>query len=125
MLTREFILTQLAAVADSVSVPELGGTIGIRRLSYADAVDLADAAKHADGSTAGQERFMVDLVISCTCDAQGERLFGDDDADAVRRLPATALQRIADAALRVNGLHAEAIEDAEGNFAETQDDAGS
>ncbi|MFW5829174.1 MAG: hypothetical protein ACOCXA_02830 [Planctomycetota bacterium] len=124
MLTREFILEQLNAVADSVAVPELGGVIGIRRLSYSEAVALAETAAAAS-TTAAQETFMVDLVLLCACDGRGERLFQDADADAVRRLPAMAMQRITDAVLRVNALHDQAVEDAVGNSETTPDDDGS
>ena len=125
MLTRQSILSRLSSVAATVTITALGGEIGIRRLSFADAVALAEAGAKVANDPASQEAFMVQLVLTCACDDKGRKLFKPSDADAVARLPASALQHIADAALSANDLTADAIEDAVGNSATTPGDDGS
>jgi len=125
MLTRDAILSRVHEVATTVDVPQLGGAIGIRRLSFAEAMELAEAGRHVDDGVASQETFMVRLIVTCACDGKGRRLFRDGDSARVARLPALALQRIADAALSANGLTGEAIEDTVGNSAAIPGAAGS
>lgn len=125
MLSRDTIFARIADVATTVDVPQLGGQIGIRRLTFAEAMDLAEAGRLVDDSVASQERFMVQLVLACSCDGKGRRIFREGDAPKVARLPAVALQRIADAALEANGLTGQAVEDAVGNSAATPGGAGS
>jgi hypothetical protein len=125
MLDRSTILSQLNSAAASVDVPELGGTIGVRRVAFQDAMALAAAGAHVDESTAHQEQFLVELVVLCACDNTGKRLFRASDKNDVAKLPAMVLQRIADVALEINGLGAEAVEAATKNSDATHADAGS
>lgn len=125
MLSRNDILGRLQDLADVVAVPELGGAIGIGRLSFAEAMALAEAGKQVGEGAEAQEAFLVRLVIACARDRKGRPLFKPEDAEALRMIPAGALQRIADVALRVNGLSESALEDAEGNSAAIPGGAGS
>lgn len=51
------------------------------------------------------------LVQLCACDANGERIFADDDPSVIsKRMSVKALKRIADKALKVNLLGVEGIE---------------
>lgn len=59
------------------------------------------------------------LAARTLSDAQGNRLFTDDDADALAKLSARDLDRIFDLATELNGLGADAIEELEGNSAPT------
>lgn len=125
MLTRDAIFAHVDAVAATVTIPELSGEIGIRHLSFAEAMALASAGRDVDDSAESQEAFMVQLVVTCACDDAGQRLFEDTDQATVAKLPANALQRIADAALTANGLTGDAVEQAVGNSEATPDGGGS
>ena len=125
MLDRQKILAQLSSPAATVDLPELGGDIGVRRVAFQEAMTLAEAGTGVDDSIEEQERFLVEMVLLCACDDQGNRLFTNEDRSAVAKLPAVALQRVADVALEVNGLAGDSVEEAVKNSATTHADAGS
>ena len=108
-LNRQRILTAINTVAQFVDVPEFGGRVGINRLSYIDTVRLTNGAQMHNEEDM-QQAFLVDLLIACLCDEDGGRLFTEKDADFLSKMPATALQRLADVALKVNGLQDNATE---------------
>lgn len=125
MLSRSTILATLTPIATTVPCPELGGDIGIRRLSFAEAINLADSAGRAGDNPYAQEDFLLELVMACACDDQGDALFQPTDRPQLRRLPATCLQRLANVALEVNNLDGQGLERAEGNSDAIPGDAGS
>ena len=104
MLTREKILGHVDTRIGKVDVPEMGGEVSVASLTVAEADKVRTLG--ADGVPA-----VVRLVILGTCDADGKRLFTDNDAEALGGLPATALSKIANAVLSHNGLTSEAAED--------------
>lgn len=110
-LNRQRILSAINTVAHFVDVPEFGGRVGINRLSYIDTVRLTNGAQ-MNNEEDMQQAFLVDLLIACLCDEDGGRLFTEQDADVLAKMPATALQRLADVALAVNGLQDNATEQA-------------
>jgi len=50
------------------------------------------------------------MVVLCACDEKGTRLFSDDDVAEVGRLNAVGLDRIFEAAMRLNAISVEAKE---------------
>ena len=113
MLTRDAILKTIHCVAAEVDVPELGGSVGIQRLSFADTVRLtAQPENDGDHETINHQVFLIRLLIACVCDKKGKRLFKESDFQALQHLPATAMQKMADVALQVNGLAEDAVDDA-------------
>ncbi len=104
MLDRDSILNLQDRPVVPVPVPEWGGTVHIRVLSVAE-MELLQNAKHG----------AADLVARTCCDAQGNRLFTDEDAKALREKSQVAITRIMTAFNKANGLGDDEIEAAEKN----------
>ncbi|NRA40560.1 MAG: hypothetical protein HRU15_20615, partial [Planctomycetes bacterium] len=78
-LSRSDILASLNSVAAEVHVPELGGSVGIRRLSFAQTLILTQQHTEDDQSSEGQQNFLIRLLIACVCDQQGTPIFKEKD----------------------------------------------
>lgn len=107
-LTRAHILAALAPLeVERVEVPEWGGVVFVRAMSGAerDAFELATAPPL--GTFAN---LRARLVALCACEEDGTRLFLDADAAQLGTLDARALDRIFQAARRLNALGADDFE---------------
>ena len=94
-----------------LDVPEWGGTIRLQSLTGADA-NAIGAMSQKDVFTSDA---LVRLVIMSVVDAEGNKVFTDDNRDELNKRNAQVLIRIGQAALKLNGLSKEAIEDAAKN----------
>jgi hypothetical protein len=54
----------------------------------------------------------VNAVLWATCDQDGNRVFGQEDAEAVAGLPWQAFQQLVQAVLKASGLDADSLQDA-------------
>ena len=108
-LTREAILSAEDAPLEAVDVPEWGGTLYVRSMNgiERDSFDSWLVEVPADERTNQRGR----IVALCACDAEGARLFTDDDINALGHKSAEALSRVADTAMRLNALSASDVED--------------
>jgi len=109
-LTREAILKAQDLPQEEVYVPEWGGYVRVRGLTAAE----RDALESTMLQTNGQvrlENFRARLVAMSIVDEEGNRLFSDEDVDALGRKSAAALQRVFDVAMRLSGLRAEDVEE--------------
>lgn len=104
MLSRKDILGFKDSRVERVTVPELGGEVCIARLTAAEADKIAKIPEDCPGS--------VGVAILGVCDEDGKRLFSDDDAAALGKLPATAMKKLADAILELAGRAEGAGDDA-------------
>lgn len=102
-----------------VSVPEWGGQVWVRNLSVRERENLESSViPGADGKV--QTRgFRVLVVIASTVtepdeDGNYERMFADADARWLSDKAASAVEKIAEAALEHNGMTEDASKDAEG-----------
>lgn len=116
MLTKEQILGSSDLPTESVEVPEWGGTIYIRTMSGSDRdafeQSMIDGKKSSVGNLAN---IRARLAVKTVCDASGQRLFDDADAEALGTKSAKALDRVFEVAQRLNGLGKKDIEALEGN----------
>lgn len=55
------------------------------------------------------------MLIKGCCNADGSALFSESDIGDVNKLPATILEKIFDAILKINKIGSGAVEDAEKN----------
>ena len=116
MLSREAILAADDLKSEEVSVPEWGGTVRVAMMTgtVRDAWEqsLVPAGK---GQAPNVANIRARLVAACAVDETGARLFSDADAVALGNKSAAALERVAKACQRLNGLTAEEAEAARGN----------
>lgn len=104
---RDEILAVSDRTIESVEVPEWGRSVRLKTMSG----DLRDAFD-TFMSQNKRDTFRAALLVRCICDANGERLFKDEDADALNKKSAAALERLFQKAWTMNGLGREAVESA-------------
>lgn len=102
---------------ERVEVPEWRGHVYVRTLSGAerDAFESATVRVRSGKTEAMLDNLRGRLVALCTCDENGRRLFVDDDAAEIGRLNGVAVDRVFQAAQRLNGMSSGAVEEARGN----------
>jgi hypothetical protein len=81
-----------------VQVPEWGGSVLLRPLSAAEALQFAEATEQ------DRRAALVRVVILSVVDEAGNRLFTDADAEWLAAKNFRALLRIQEAVLELNGL---------------------
>lgn len=121
MLDRKSILDARDAKLEKVEVPEWGGSVFVRVLSGTERD--AFEASNVRISGKGKDRridpvlgnYRARLAVLAVCDEKGERIFSDEDAGAVGKKNAAALDRIVEAAHRINGMGEDSVEVAEKN----------
>lgn len=104
-----------------VAVPEWGGDVAVRQLTGAerDAFEASLVRTTPDGKREPDLSSMTaKLVAACLVDGvTGDRLFSDADVERLANKSATALRRVFEAAQKLNGMGAGAVEQAEKNSA--------
>lgn len=117
ILGREEILGARDLRTELVEVPEWGGAVRIRTLTAAERDSYEQALMRRRGGRLEVEMrgARVRLVALCVVDEQGQRLFSDQDIEALEGRSAAAIDRIFTAALKLNGMAEGAIEEALGN----------
>lgn len=103
-LTREAILAVDDRKLERFEVPEWGGVIYLRVMTGTE----RDAWEQGIGRGAGQEvdglMAIALLVAKVVADADGNRLFSDDDVELLKGKSAPALMRVWARAQRLNAL---------------------
>ena len=122
-LTRENILAEDDLKLVEVAVPEwpkCGGHVWVKGLPGDEAEELIG---NADEGIKGKR---AQLLVHTMCNEKGELLFTSDDVEALNHKHTTILDRIADAAMELNGLGVDAQERlAKNSEATPDDDSGS
>ena len=111
-LTREQIENAPVTV-EAVPVPELnikGGTVFVRVLDPDGVMHLATRADALKGNS-GEIAFLYEVVCRTVCDEKGACLYKPDELNAVRGWNSFhALERVANAALKLNGMDEDSAE---------------
>lgn len=114
-LLRDKILGAQDITSETVTVPEWDVTVEVRGLTGTQRARLLKNGFEANGAV-NFERLYPELVIASTFDPEsGERIFSEADRDALNDKSGAALERIAQAAMRVSGLNPDANEQAAKN----------
>lgn len=122
-LSKDDILKPRPWPVERVETPEWGegSFVYIRLLTGAER-DWYEQGRYKVREVGRERKVDFDLSndtarICCVAmsDADGKRLFGDQDAEAVGRLEGPALGRVGEAAKRLNKLDVQALEDAKKN----------
>ena len=106
-LTRDDILGKVQLAVEQVQVPEWGGPVYIREMSGAER-DAWEALVFGEEKA---KNIRATLAAVCLCDETGKRLFADEDAVKLGATSGSALQRVFDAAMRINKLRKEDVEE--------------
>jgi hypothetical protein len=117
-LTRDQILEASDLKTEAVDVPEWNGRVLVRTMTGADrdAFDASMMTVGADGKRSTDITNMrAKLVAMTAVDESGNRLFTANDVVILATKSAAALERVADAAQRLNGIGAKAEEEAAKN----------
>lgn len=110
-LDRLSILKQVRPLhKELVEIPEWGGGVHVRVLTGKERDELEQAWE-----TTKRKNFRARLAVAVCCDDDGNDVFQYHDIEALGQQPSTALQRITEVALRINGFSREAREDLEKN----------
>ena len=107
-LTREQILGQSPRTTP-VDLPELGGSVFVRQMTARERLQFLQRAE-SDRETTGAW-----LVATLTVDADGKPVFTQADVEALQDQPFGTIDRIAEAVLKLNGLHRDSAEAVSGN----------
>lgn len=113
ILTRDAILEAQDRKTETVEVPEWGGAVVVSEMSGTDR-DAYEAALFVDRAgkrEVDMANVRARLAALCIVDEAGNRLFTDADVMVLGRKSATALDRVASVAQRLNGMGARAVED--------------
>jgi len=121
-LSKHDILASKDFNVELLNVPEWGGNVHVRTMTGKERNDLVDwRNKQGDDCTSEFQRRFCALVL---CDEKGQRLFTDDEAGELGEKSAKALDRVMAAAMRLNGMSDDAMQELEKN-SETAGSAGS
>jgi hypothetical protein len=124
LLNKSAILGASDLKHEDVPVPAWGGTVRVRELTGAERDEFRAAIASDEGVPLG--KFSAALLAACCINEAGARLFSMDDIAVLAAKNATALDAPAAAAMRLNGLGGNSIEEAVKNSLSGQsDDSGS
>ncbi len=114
MLNREEILSKVALKTEKVLVEEWGGEVLVSEMSGAsrDAWEQSISEKDGSGKLVSPR---AKLVIFTVVGESGERLFKDDDLEAIGKLSSFALEKLCAVSMRINGLGSESVSDSKKN----------
>ena len=117
LLTREAILQADDLPRELVEVPEWGGALYVRALTGAerDAFEQSIVETRGKNTRMNLRNIRARLVALTVVDEDGNRLFSDDDVEALGRKSAAALNRVFEVAQRLSGLRPEDVEELAGN----------
>lgn len=121
MLKKEQILSAQDVKIEPVAVPEWGGEIFVREFSgrsRAEVIAFLSAKKKAGEEQVEASVYEVfPLVIRlAACDDKGQLLFDASDIETLKDRNGKALERVALAAMKLNGLTKGAGEEAKATF---------
>lgn len=108
-MLREQILQCTDRKVQAVEVPEWNGTVYVRTFTGSDRAKLMQLhKKNADNPA----ELNTHLVVMACSDELGNPIFTEADFDQLNGKAASAIDRVAVAALKLNGLDSDSIQDA-------------
>ena len=114
MLKREEILSKTSLKTEKVIIEEWDGEVLVSEMSGAmrDGWEQAIREKDSSGRLVSPR---AKLIVFTVVDENGNRIFKDDDIEAIGKLSSETLEKICAAAMRLNGLGADEISKAKKN----------
>lgn len=118
-LDRESIIKRRPLKTEKIHVDEWGGDVYVREMTGAER-DWLDARMYdkasQDISLLNVPNYRAAIASLVLCDESGKRLFTEHDIPLLSGCSASSLEIVMKAGVRVNGMLAEAVEEAEKNF---------
>ncbi len=116
-LSRDEILQAQDLPTEDVPVLEWGGVCRVRGLTGAerDAFEQSIVETRGKNTRMNLRNIRAKLVALTVVDEDGNRIFSDEDAEALGKKSAAALDRIFAVAQRLSGLRPEDVEELAGN----------
>jgi hypothetical protein len=109
MLSRDEILSKTDLKKQTVNIPEWGGEVIVSEMS-GEARDQWEQSLHDKDSKGRLVNPRANLVIATVVDEKGNRLFNDQDRDAVGKISSATLEIICRVAQRINKLTVDDLE---------------
>jgi len=100
-LNREGLLAAAKCPTETVELPE--GTVRLRGMTGRDLIAFQKSMGDKD-----EDSFAARLLVRCIIDADGSRVFADDDWPALLDWSGAVIQRLATVALRLCGYGTDA-----------------
>ena len=113
-LSRDDILSKKGGKITELAVPEWGGTVLLRVMTSRERDSFESATLDKSG-TARMVNIRARLAALSICDTAGARLFNDAEIGLLGDLPAPAMDRIFDAAMRLNRITKDDVDELEKN----------
>jgi len=116
-LTRQGILDISDITSETIPVPEWGGSVVVQGMTGDERDDFEASCVKGRGRKAevNLRNLRAKLVVIVCRDATGARIFTDDDAPALGRKSAAAINRIYEVAARLSGITEDDVEELLGN----------
>lgn len=118
---RDDILAVRDGKTEELEVPEWGTKVWIRTLSGRER-DALENLIYQGNKKGGAANIRAEFAVRCLSDADGKRLFADPEAKALGEKSAAALDRIFEAARRLNKFDQRDVEELEKNSESGQSD---
>ena len=124
ILSRDDILKADDLKTEDVDVPEWGGVVRIRGLTgtQRDAFEASVVKMNGTNKQYNLTNLRARFVALCVVDADGKRLFSDQDVKQLGEKSATALERVWTAARKLSGMSEDDVEELAEGFADDQSD---
>jgi hypothetical protein len=122
LLSRAAILNADDLESENLEIPEWGGTVRVRALTGAerDAYEASMRQQRGREFVANLANVRAKLVVRSVVDQAGDRIFTDQDANALGKKSAAALDRIFECAAKLSRLSDEDVDELAGKSGSDQ-----
>ena len=116
-LNKESILAASDSRIETVDVPEWNGSVCVKTMTGTerDSFDRMVLEGRGSDKNANIRNFRAKICVCCICDDAGNRLFTDSEIEALGKKSSIVLDRISEAASKLNALGRQDIEELEKN----------
>jgi hypothetical protein len=112
-------LFALSLATKVVDIPELQKSLIVKELTGRDRDKINKLAKKADDEI-DSDKFSYLLVLYCTYDIEGNRVFEDADLDKLTDLPGGLLHKLRSECIDINKLGSKNYEEMVKNLSDTE-----
>jgi hypothetical protein len=110
LLSKAAILEAVDLKTEDVEVPEWGGTVRVSVMT-GTARDRFMELQAEGGEKTPVSLFQARVLVSCVVDDSGALMFEPEDVEPLRQRSKAALDRVVEAAMRLNKIGADAVEE--------------